>query len=320
MANELQLLNYIKETWFPANAHLRAKAGVDEIKIAEKIAAQYDFVGGKFFDKQSQQEIESSVDAVIFKVAKEHNFLEVKNSKGFNRKYGNLMNENQMSRAKEFTRKQLDAFLTKHGYAFNDERYGGNEIRAHVVGKILDNGFIAEASKDGEGIELRQLKNGYWTLKSFDVQSIVEEAARGMIDLPATEIRRKEIEAGLFEKAMKLAKRTPDERTGQYQVSHTDAKSVLETLRKEHFAQRVQKRLTIPTEAELRTEFENEFIHQGGFLTASTKDLGLREKMQLEQYVKEKLQTLSTPTIDQRETLTEFENRYRNYGKLTEDY
>ncbi len=319
MTGELALLTYIEEKFLKENAHLRPRDGVTARKIAEMVSKEYELVNSKFYDRKTQQEVEHSLDSLVFMISKNHNFLEVKNNKSFNRKFGNFLNDTQMSRAKDLTRKEVDNYLNKRGIVFKDEPGGGKEIRAHVIARILDAGFIVESTPDRNGIALRQLKDGYWTLKHFSVDQILDQVANGMIDQTHTTIREREIEASLREKAQKLAKHTLDERTGEFRLSTADQADIFKQLQTEHFAQRIGKTLTMPERYELESEFKNRYVYEQG-LIGTPETMTLQDKRKMEHFVSSKLQELESPTIESRSTLTEYEERYRRFEQITTDY
>lgn len=318
LTGELALLDYVENKWTKNYQHLELKASSKD--LVRKLSASYDFVDGKFFSKKTQQETSTSADSVIFQTAKESNFIRVKNENGFNHRLKNSFSDPKMERAKQLTRKEIQNYLDKRGVVFKDEP-GGSEIRNHVIGRIINEGFVAESSDDGNGIALRQLKDGgYWTLKKFEVEKVIGAIAAGMIDTRRTELKQREIEAGLRQKALTIAKHDVDERTGAFKLNTADAERVFQDLTAEHYAQRIGKRIDVPDKSALEIEFANLYAFREGILDGNPANMDLQGRRNLQHFVTTKVQDLETFTIAERETLKEFEDRYRNYENVTTDY
>ncbi len=316
MNGPLELLAYIEEKFLANNSHL--KPTVTAREIAQKISEQFELANGRLFSKKNQQEA-GNIDRVIFEVGKANRFFQIKNTASFNRKYTNKLNEAQMQRAKDLTRKQIETYLNARGIVFKDEP-GGSEIRQHVIAKILKNGFIVEDAADGNGIAFRQLRDDYWSLKQFKPEEVIERAMAGMVDTNRTELQALEMEASLREKALRLAHREIDERTGEFKLNHKHASSLFQAMKDQAMTQRVGKRIPTAERFELEQEFLNEFIWREGIIGGTYKDLTLSERQHVDAFVKNRFKDLETPTITTSEGLEEYEARYRNFDNLTGEY
>jgi hypothetical protein len=318
MANELELLTFVNDV-LTKNPNIKLKDGADSIKLSQRIAQQYDFKDGQLFDKRTQQAVNVGPEYIMFNLGKENGMLEVKNMAAFNRKYSHGFTSIQMENAQKVTREALHDFVKKNSYVLKSENHGSDEALKHVVSRMVDHEkFIAESSNDGDGIVLRQVKEGgYFSLNQFSVKEIFEQLAKGMIDEDLTEIRRLEVETALQDKAIKLAGKYFDPESRTYKHDEAKTQRLLTTLKREHFAQRIQKRLPVANVHELEMEFKNEILHREALIEAA---LNVHQIRQMHSEVQTRIDDLRKPSIANRPTLAEYEDRYRNYGRVTDGY
>src|SRR5690606_34594209 len=129
-----------------------------------------------------------------------------------------------------------------------------------------------------------------------------------------------EIEASLREKALRLAHREIDERTGEFKLNHKHASSLFQAMKDQVMSQRVGKRIPTAERFELEQEFLNEFIWKEGIIGGTYKDLTLSVRQHVDAFVKNRFTDLETPTIATSPELEQFEETYRRCDKLTGEY